>query len=216
MEENNSIQADQSREIGTTAGEGSIFETMLAMELRAGCWHGKKAGFMTPESYIQLETLYATSEMTMKECAVQLSDNGQIKLHNSKKRKIEPEMILRQWAELTLNHQGVRTIHREAKRIKAEILGDSALSLYRQELPETAFKEDLYNDKILLGAGVQYQRDKHNALLKHAELLERGQYADKEQERTKAGIVAQNVTINLSEIMKKPLSELITLQDDGQ
>jgi hypothetical protein len=148
-------------------------------------WHDESTSLLTPRDIQQLETMYANTTT------------------------IDKQNMFRAWQNRLISQKIVRCIHDLAKTLKADTIGQTAQSIYFNDLPDICYATGLDGTKQLTGAGVTYINNKHNALLKHSEILERGRWGEKRQERDKAIVVNANVTVSIKDLMQQPIENLV-------
>ena len=191
-----------------------IFEGYNFPQVDAGKWGNGQKPILSPSNIIDLETLYATTIMSMAQCAQQLTDHGHIMPITTKTTPITPNQAVLSWVQLMGKYEIVRSIHSHAKTLKADLLGGEALTLYTQDLellPDELVTTSQDGSRQIASAGVAYIKGKHEALLKHARIMERVAHNKRQEERDTARVVNNNVTVNIKDLMSTPIEKLMQI-----
>jgi len=162
---------------------------------------------LSPRAFIAILDEYSINSSTIAETARTLSDNGHIELTNYNK-DYNWDYFNVYFNVLARENQGAGTLLAISKEQKVKVFTTQALDIYKDKIPDFCTQSGIMSSGKVSGAGVSYLKNKHSALLKHAEILERGTVSAKKQEIIRNSVVNNNITVNIKDLMNKPIQEL--------
>jgi hypothetical protein len=216
MNDTNQEDSQELQEIETNEPTNilGIFEGYNFPQVKKDIWGNGQQPILNPRDIIELETMYATTLKSMKQVSQELADKGQLNPISQENTLITGIQVYACWVQLQGKHEICRSVHSHAKTLKADLLGDEALELYTQDL--SLLEDELVStsedgSRQIASAGVAFLKGKSEAYLKQARIMERKTHNKKVDERAKAKVVNNNITVNIKDLMNTPIQELLDI-----